>query len=241
MSVKIRLRRVGRKKQPYYRVVVTDTAAPRDGQYLDTVGFYNPLTKPAELRMDLGKVDQWMADGAGLSETVASLVRKARRGGDAKVALKQPDEATGSTRSRTSPGAAEAPAEAAAAAEPIAAEPAAKVAEEPAAQAAEEPTAEATEEPAAEATEEPVAEATEEPAAEATEEPAAKAEDEPAAEATEEPAAKAEEEPAAQATEEPAAQEKNAPEAAGDVAPVDEAAKAAGQSEGDEGGETREA
>lgn len=165
MSVKIRLRRVGRKKQPYYRVVVTDTAAPRDGQYLDIVGFYNPLTKPAELRMDLGKVDQWVSEGAGLSETVASLVRKARRGGDAKVALKQPDEATGSIRSRTSPGGTEAATEGAAADEPAAAEPAAKAAEKPAAQATEEPAAEATEAPAAEAPEAPAAMATEEPAA----------------------------------------------------------------------------
>jgi small subunit ribosomal protein S16 len=171
MSVKIRLRRVGRKKQPYYRVVVTDTAAPRDGQYLDTVGFYNPLTRPAELRMDLGKVDQWMADGAGLSDTVASLVRKARRGGDAKVALKQPEEAPGTTRSRQAQAVAqaEAPVEPAAAAEPPAAEAAVEpAAEEPAAEAAEEPVSE----PAAEATED--VQAVEEPAAGETEEPAAK-------------------------------------------------------------------
>jgi small subunit ribosomal protein S16 len=197
MSVKIRLRRVGRKKQPYYRVVVTDTAAPRDGQYLDTVGFYNPLTRPAELRMDLGKVDQWMADGAGLSDTVASLVRKARRGGDAKVALKQPEEAPGTTRSRQAQAVAPA-----AAAEP------------PPPDAAEEPVAQ----PAAEAAAEPVSE--------------------PAAEATEEVLAV--EEPAAGETEEPAAKVENAAEAAGEVAPVDEAAQAAGHTEAREGGETRD-
>lgn len=88
MSVKIRLRRIGRKKQPSYRVVVTETAAPRDGAYLETVGFYNPRSQPAELRMDLERVDAWLGQGAGMSDTVASLIRKARKGGDRKVELK---------------------------------------------------------------------------------------------------------------------------------------------------------
>jgi small subunit ribosomal protein S16 len=88
MSVKIRLRRIGRKKQPSYRVVATDSAAPRDGAYLDMLGFYNPRSQPAELRLDLEKVDHWLGRGADLSDTVASLVRKARRGGDDRVALK---------------------------------------------------------------------------------------------------------------------------------------------------------
>ncbi len=88
MAVTIRLRRIGRKKQPSYRVVVTDSAKPRGGEYLDTIGFYNPRQQPAELRLDLGKVDTWVGKGAGMSDTVASLVRKARRGGDDKVALR---------------------------------------------------------------------------------------------------------------------------------------------------------
>jgi small subunit ribosomal protein S16 len=88
MAVKIRLRRTGRKKQPSYRLVVADTASPRDGQYLDSVGTYNPLTKPADLRIDLEKVEKWLAEGAGMSETAASLIRKARRGGDDKVAVR---------------------------------------------------------------------------------------------------------------------------------------------------------
>jgi small subunit ribosomal protein S16 len=92
MSVRIRLRRVGRKKQPSYRLVVADSATPRDGAYLDTVGFYNPRTTPAELRVDLEKVDYWLDRGASTSVTVASLLRKARRGGDAKVALLQPEQ-----------------------------------------------------------------------------------------------------------------------------------------------------
>lgn len=85
MPVMIRLRRVGRKKQPSYRIVVTDASRPRDGQYIDTVGFYNPRTAPAELRLDLDKVETWMGQGAELSTTVKSLVRKARKGGDDKI------------------------------------------------------------------------------------------------------------------------------------------------------------
>jgi small subunit ribosomal protein S16 len=88
MSVKIRLRRTGRKKQPSYRLVVADSATPRDGQYLDALGTYNPLVKPADLRIDLDKVEKWLAEGAQMSDTVASLVRKARQGGDSKVAVR---------------------------------------------------------------------------------------------------------------------------------------------------------
>lgn len=88
MSVKIRLRRVGRKKQPSYRIVVARTADPRGGEYLDTVGFYNPTTQPAELRLDLAKVDEWLGRGAELSDTAASLIRKARKGGDPSVLLR---------------------------------------------------------------------------------------------------------------------------------------------------------
>src|SRR5690606_27463690 len=101
MSVKIRLRRVGRKKQPYYRLVVTDSASPRDGAYLDTVGFYNPKRQPAELRLDLEKVDAWTGRGAEMSPTVRSLVSKARRGGDSRVELvtvtAQPEAAAAAT------------------------------------------------------------------------------------------------------------------------------------------------
>ena len=88
MSVKIRLRRVGRKHQPSYRLVVARSADPRGGDYLDTVGFYNPRTNPAELRVDLGKVDKWLGQGAEMSDTAASLIRKARKGGDKSVLLR---------------------------------------------------------------------------------------------------------------------------------------------------------
>ena len=101
MAVRIRLRRVGRKGQPYYRVVVADSESPRDGRYLDEVGFYSPLTHPAELRMDLAKVEQWQAKGAGLTLTVASLIRKAKRGGDKSVAYRAPAAAEASTAPAT--------------------------------------------------------------------------------------------------------------------------------------------
>jgi small subunit ribosomal protein S16 len=93
MSVRIRLRRVGRKKQPYYRLVVADKLTPRDGAYIDSVGFYDPRRQPAELKIDLGRVDDWLARGAQLSETAASLVRKARKGGDAGVVIMAPTTA----------------------------------------------------------------------------------------------------------------------------------------------------
>ena len=82
MAVKIRLRRVGRKKQPSYRMVVIESENPRGGAYLDTVGFYNPQQKPASLQIDLNKIDSWIKRGA-----TDSLVRKARRGGDKTVAV----------------------------------------------------------------------------------------------------------------------------------------------------------
>lgn len=88
MAVKIRLRRTGRKKQPSYRLVVVDSSTPRNGQYLDALGTYNPLVKPADLRIDMDKVEQWLANGAELSDTAASLIRKARQGGDTKVSVR---------------------------------------------------------------------------------------------------------------------------------------------------------
>jgi len=89
MSVKIRLRRVGRKHQPSYRIVVADSSNPRGGEYLDTVGFYNPRTQPAELRLDMTKIDGWLARGADMSDTAASLIRKGKKGGDPSVLLRE--------------------------------------------------------------------------------------------------------------------------------------------------------
>ncbi len=75
----IRLRRGGAKKHPMYRVVVSDSRKRPTSDYLDQVGTYNPNVEPPEIRIDLEKVDEWRAKGAGVSETVASLIRKARK------------------------------------------------------------------------------------------------------------------------------------------------------------------
>jgi small subunit ribosomal protein S16 len=75
----IRLRRGGAKNNPVYRVVVSDSRKDTYGNYLDQVGFYNPNLDPPEIRLDLEKVEEWRGKGAGVSETVRSLIRKAER------------------------------------------------------------------------------------------------------------------------------------------------------------------
>jgi small subunit ribosomal protein S16 len=185
MSVKIRLRRTGRKKQPSYRLVVADTDTPREGRYLDSVGTYNPLTRPSDLRIDLQKVDEWLARGAGMSDTVASLVRKARKGGDKSLAVRP-------VGADEKPAVEVVGAVATPAAKPKAGSrgaPRVEAADQPAAPAgAGQPSAGAQAEPAAEAPSEPAADAPSEPAADAASQPAAEAPSEPAAEAATEPA-----------------------------------------------------
>ena len=73
--LRIRLRRMGKKKQPSYRVVVMDGRSPRDGGYIDQVGFYNPLTEPATVQIDADKTLAWMKNGAQPSEPVQRLLR----------------------------------------------------------------------------------------------------------------------------------------------------------------------
>lgn len=75
----IRLRRGGAKHSPVYRVVVSDSRKTTGADYLDQVGFYNPRLEPPEIRIDLEKVEEWRGKGAGVSETVQSLIRKARQ------------------------------------------------------------------------------------------------------------------------------------------------------------------
>ena len=77
MALKIRLRRMGRKKAPHYRIVVAESAMPRDGRFVAKVGHYNPTTQPATLVVDRDKALQWMAKGAMPTDTVQSLFRKA--------------------------------------------------------------------------------------------------------------------------------------------------------------------
>lgn len=78
MAVKIRLARHGAKKRPYYRIVVADSRCPRDGKFIEEVGHYNPCTEPAMVQFDLEKVDQWIKNGAQPTDTVASLLKRAR-------------------------------------------------------------------------------------------------------------------------------------------------------------------
>jgi len=76
MSVKIRLKRMGAKKAPFYRVVVTDSRSPRDGKFIEELGYYNPITEPAEIKIDAEKAKKWLGTGAQPSDTVRSLLKK---------------------------------------------------------------------------------------------------------------------------------------------------------------------
>ncbi len=76
MAVRIRLLRMGRKKKPFYRIVVMDSRTRRDGRYLDKIGHYNPITKPAEIVIDKDKVLSWLEKGAVPSQTVFNLLQK---------------------------------------------------------------------------------------------------------------------------------------------------------------------
>jgi len=77
MSVKIRLKRMGAKKRPFYRVVIADSRSPRDGRFIETVGTYNPITQPAEIKLDEEKILSWLSNGAQPSETVRNLLSNA--------------------------------------------------------------------------------------------------------------------------------------------------------------------
>lgn len=74
--VKMRLRRMGAKKSPFYRVVVADSRYPRNGRFIDEIGTYNPNTDPAAINIDAEKANKWLADGAQPTETVKGLLKK---------------------------------------------------------------------------------------------------------------------------------------------------------------------
>lgn len=203
MPVRIRLKRMGRKKAPHYRIVVADSAAPRDGRFVETLGYYKPTYEPARIVVDLERVDHWIGQGAVPSDTVASLLRKARRGGDAAVRVGEPDP------------------------EEVKAERMAALAERQSAERAvreEAAEAEAAQVAAAAAAKELKATKAEAAAAPKEEEAAAEPEDDgddiPTIEVADEgekaPAAEAEEAPAAEAEEAPAAEADSADEAGGD-------------------------
>ncbi len=74
--VKIRLKRTGKKKDPSYRVVVADERMPRDGRFIEEIGFYNPMTEPATVKIDADKAQKWIKNGAQPSDTVRALLKK---------------------------------------------------------------------------------------------------------------------------------------------------------------------
>ena len=76
MAVKIRLRRMGAKKAPFYRVVVADSRYPRDGRFIEEIGTYNPVVKPAEVNIDAEAAKKWIANGAQPTDTVKALLKK---------------------------------------------------------------------------------------------------------------------------------------------------------------------
>ncbi|MBM7543487.1 30S ribosomal protein S16 [Periweissella beninensis] len=77
MAVKIRLKRMGSKKRPFYRVVVADSRSPRDGRFIEIVGTYNPLVEPAEVKLEEENILNWLSNGAQPSDTVKNILSKA--------------------------------------------------------------------------------------------------------------------------------------------------------------------
>jgi len=76
MAVKIRLRRMGAKKAPFYRIVVADSRYPRDGRFIEEIGYLNPLTNPPEVKLDGEKAQQWIKNGAQPTDTVKDILKK---------------------------------------------------------------------------------------------------------------------------------------------------------------------
>ena len=75
--VKIRLRRMGAKKAPYYRIVVADSRYPRDGRFIEEIGTYNPLTEPASINVNADRAQEWIKNGAQPTDTVRGILKKA--------------------------------------------------------------------------------------------------------------------------------------------------------------------
>jgi len=76
MAVKIRLKRIGAKKSPFYRVVVADSRFPRDGRFIEEIGSYNPLTNPPEIKIDIEAAKKWLSVGAQPTDTARALLKK---------------------------------------------------------------------------------------------------------------------------------------------------------------------
>jgi small subunit ribosomal protein S16 len=78
IMVRIRLKRMGRKKKPFYRVVAADSRAPRDGRHIEVLGYYDPMTEPMTINLKMERVQYWLSVGASPSDTVASLIKRAQ-------------------------------------------------------------------------------------------------------------------------------------------------------------------
>ena len=170
--VTIRLSRAGAKKRPYYHITVTDSRKPRDGRFIERIGFFNPIAQGKDIRLSIDheRVDYWVGTGATLSERVESLIKESKLSPEDLLKVQEKKEQLRLKKLAKKKENKEAPAEevAEAPAEEAPAEeaPAEEVAEAPTEEAAEAPTEEAAEAPAEEA---PAEEAAEAPAEEATE------------------------------------------------------------------------
>ena len=185
--LRIRLRRVGKKKQPSYRIVVADSHSPRDGRYVEVIGHYHPLDNPSTIVLNSDRARFWLERGAQPSLRVSKI-----------LAIEGVAELPAEVKARIALGEERAKEAKQAKAD----EPKAEAAEEPKATAADEPKAEAADEPKAKAAEEPKAEAAGKPKTEAAEAPKAEAAEAPKTEATDEPKAEAADEPKVEAIEE---------------------------------------
>ncbi len=76
MAVKMRLRRMGAKKAPFYRIVVADSRYPRDGRFIEEIGYYNPVSDPVQIKIDAEKAKKWIENGAQPTDTVKTLLKK---------------------------------------------------------------------------------------------------------------------------------------------------------------------
>ena len=79
MAVKMRLKRMGKKKAPFYRIVVADSRSPRDGRFIEEIGAYNPMVEPPMIKLDTEKYEQWVKNGARPTDTVKALFGKASK------------------------------------------------------------------------------------------------------------------------------------------------------------------
>ncbi len=82
MAVKIRLRRMGAHKKPFYRVVVADSRSPRDGRCIEEIGYFNPMVKPVDIKLDMEKVEKWISNGAQPTDRVKSIIEEFKNPSD---------------------------------------------------------------------------------------------------------------------------------------------------------------